>query len=167
MTNTFIGGADGPTAIFLAGKLGIGWLNIFGLIIIILILIPNIIYAFTKGKGQKNKCNNAVMNILEQIGRYGSMFFMVFNIGVPEFGFSDLGLFFAYLFGNLALILLYWFAWVLYFIKPRFWAQIALAVIPTAIFLLCGITLSHIFLMVFTIIFGIAHVYVTTKNRVE
>lgn len=167
MTNTFIGGADGPTAIFLAGKLGIGWLNILGLIIIILILIPNIIYAFTKGKGQKNKCNNAVMNILEQIGRYGSMFFMVFNIGVPEFGFSDLGLFFAYLFGNPALILLYWFAWVLYFIKPRFWTQIALAVIPTAIFLLCGITLSHIFLMVFTFIFGIAHVYVTTKNRVE
>lgn len=110
MENYFIGGADGPTAILLAGKLGIGWLNIFGLIILILILIPNIIYAFTKGKGQKNKCTNTVMNILEQI---------------------------------------------------------ALAVIPTVIFLLCGITLGHILLIVFAVIFGIAHVYVTTKNRVD
>ena len=167
MENYFIGGADGPTAVFLAGKLGIGWLNIFGLIIIILILIPNIIYAFTKGKGQKNKCTNTVMNILEQIGRYGSMFFMVVNVGVPEFGFSDLGLFFVYLFGNPALILLYWVVWVLYFIKPRFREQIALAVIPTAIFLLCGITLGHILLIVFAVIFGIAHVYVTTNNRLD
>ena len=25
-----IGGSDGPTSIFLAGKIGINWLNIFG-----------------------------------------------------------------------------------------------------------------------------------------
>ena len=39
-----IGGSDGPTSIFLAGKIGTNWLNIFGLIIVALLLIPNIIY---------------------------------------------------------------------------------------------------------------------------
>ena len=58
MMNMSIGGADGPTAIFLAGKLGWGPFSIFGLIDVILILIPNIIYAFTKGKNKKNKCDN-------------------------------------------------------------------------------------------------------------
>lgn len=81
--------ADGPTAYFYAGKVGTtvktggeglffpwNWINIFGLSIIALLLIPNIIYAI-KHKGGKNLCENRWMNVLEQIGRYGSMLFMV------------------------------------------------------------------------------------------
>ena len=83
-----IGSADGPTAIFVSGQMGISWLNIWGLIIVALLLIPNIIYA-VKQKNRENKCTNKCMNILEQIGRYGSMFLMVFNIGLAEFGFSS------------------------------------------------------------------------------
>ena len=62
---TTIGGADGPTSIFLAGKVGDSWLNVFGLIIVILILLPNIIYEF-KVKGQQNRCLNKLMNLLER-----------------------------------------------------------------------------------------------------
>ncbi len=76
-----IGGADGPISVFLAGKIGINWLNVFGLVIVVLLLIPNIIYAI-KFKNQQNKCTNKAMNIIEQIGRYGCMFLMVFNIGI-------------------------------------------------------------------------------------
>lgn len=54
---TIIGGADGPTSIFLSGKLGGGWLNTFGLILVVLLLIPNIIYA-VKIKNQRNQCTN-------------------------------------------------------------------------------------------------------------
>ena len=63
-----IGGADGPTSVFLAGRLGGGWINVFGLCIVIAILVPNIIYAF-RFRGVENKCTNKVMNIIEQIGR--------------------------------------------------------------------------------------------------
>ncbi|MBQ1695375.1 MAG: hypothetical protein II076_05490, partial [Bacteroidales bacterium] len=50
------------------------WINIFGLITVILMLIPNIIYAI-KFRGKETKCNCCrSMYILEQIGRYGSMF---------------------------------------------------------------------------------------------
>jgi len=40
---SIIGGADGPTSVFVAGKLGMNWLSTFGLILVILLLIPNII----------------------------------------------------------------------------------------------------------------------------
>lgn len=165
MINKSIGGADGPTVVFLAGKLGWTWFNTFGLIIVILILIPNIIYALTKGKNQENKCTNRIMNILEQIGRYACMFFMIFNITGKEFGFRELDEFFVYLFGVPALLLIYWIVWIIYFIKERYWEQIGLAVLPTAIFLLSGITLQYWPLIVAAIIFGIAHIYVTSKNR--
>lgn len=166
MINMSVGGADGPTVVFLAGKLGWGPFSIFGLIDVILILIPNIIYALTKGKNKKNKCDNRLMNILEQIGRYACMFFMIFNIFGSEFGFADLGLFIIYAFGMPAIIIFaYWVLWIVYFVKERYWEQIALAIIPTLVFLLCGCLLQHYLLIVAAIIFGIAHIYVTSKNR--
>ena len=160
-----IGGADGPTSVFLAGKIGDSWLNVFGLIIIALIMIPNIIYAF-KVKDKQNRCRNAFMNTLEQAGRYGCMFLMVFNIGIADLGFNSGGMFLAYLIVNAVLIVSYWIVWVLYLKKPAYWKQLALAAIPTAVFLLSGITMMHWLLIIFGIIFGVGHIYVTCKNRV-
>lgn len=161
-----IGGTDGPTSVFYAGQLGANWLNVFGLIFVVLLLIPNIVYAI-KEKNQQNKCTNKVMNILEQIGRYGSMFLMVFHIGLAEFGFASIYAFIAYLFGNIVIIILYWVIWILYFMKKTYAKQIALAVIPTCLFLLSGICLQHYLLVLFGVIFGIGHIYVTNKNRVN
>ena len=42
-------------------------------------MVPNIIYAI-KNKDGKNLCTNKVVNILEQVGRYTTMFLMVFNV---------------------------------------------------------------------------------------
>ena len=160
-----IGGADGPTSIFLAGKLDFSWLNIFGLILVALLLLPTIIYA-VKIKNQQNQCTNKVMNILEQVGRFGCMFFMVFNIGIAEMGFSSVEVFLIYAFGNVVLIIAYWTIWMLYFNKQSYWKQIALAVLPTCLFLLNGITMQHYLLILFGFVFGIGHIYVTSKNRV-
>lgn len=154
---------DGPTAIFLAGKTGPGWINIFGLILVILLLIPNLIYAF-KFRGQQNKCSNKYMNILEQISRYASMFFMVFNIGIAEFGFSSVGAFLVYGLGNIGLMAAYWIIWMLYFRRQGFWKTMALAVIPVCIFVLSGITLGHVLLIVSGALFGVGHIFVTYQN---
>ena len=72
MSTTIIGGSDGPTSIFLAGKLGMNWLNVSGLIFMVLLLIPNIIYA-VKFHENNTPCPNRAMNILEQIGHYASI----------------------------------------------------------------------------------------------
>ena len=142
---SIIGGADGPTSVFVAGKLGMNWLSTFGLVLVILLLIPN---------------------ILEQIGRYGCMFLMIFNIGIVESGFPSINAFIIYLVGNTVLMLSYWIIWMLYFNKQTYREQMALAVIPTGIFLLSGITMLHYFLIIFAVIFGIGHIYVTSRNKV-
>ena len=141
------------------------WLNIFGLIFVVLLLVPNIIYA-VKCRDQQNKCTNKFMNILEQIGRYGCMFLMVFNIGLLEFGFASKEAFLIYLVGNAVLMASYWIIWIFYFKGPRYWMQLTLAIIPTCLFFLCGITMQHYLLVVWSVIFGAGHIYVTNKNRV-
>ena len=163
MSYSLIGGADGPTSIFVAGKLGSDWISIGGIVIVLLILLPNIIYAF-KFKDAVNKCTNKFMNVLEQIGRYGCMFFMVFHIGLRGFGFPSVGCFLIYLFGNIVLLLAYWVIWLLYFGGQKAWRSMALAIIPTCIFLINGVTLVYVPLILCGIAFGIGHIYVTYQN---
>lgn len=163
MNASVIGGADKPTSIFLSDQIGPSWINIFGLIITILMLLPNIIYA-VKFRGVENRCKNKGMNVLEQIGRYASMFLMIFNIGVVELGFSLPETFVIYFVGNIIFLIAYWSIWFLYFKNKILWKSMALAIIPTAIFLLSGITLRHYLLMLSAIVFGIGHVYVTYQN---
>lgn len=160
---SIIGGADGPTSVFLAGRLGGGWINIFGLCIVIAILIPNIIYAI-RFRGVKNKCTDKIMNVVEQIGRYACMFFLIVHVGKTEFAFQSIGVFLVYLIGNALLILTYWIVWGLCFIKQSKWKSMVLAVIPTVIFGMSGITLQHGWLVVAAVLFGTGHIYVTWQN---
>jgi len=163
MSVPIIGGADGPTSVFIAGRLGGGWINLFGLCIVIAILIPNIIYAI-KFRGVENKCTNKGMNVLEQIGRYGCMILLVLEIGGKGFGFASVTVFLTYLIGNAALLLMYWIVWILYFIGQGKWKSIALAVLPTLIFILSGVTLQYVLLVIWGVIFGVSHLYVTWQN---
>ena len=94
------------------------WLSIFGLIVVTFIMIPNVIYA-AKNKDEKNKCTNKAMNIIEQIGRYGSIFFMIFNIGLFENGFALDEAYVLWLVGTATLILAYWIIWGFYLKKKR------------------------------------------------
>ncbi len=156
-----IGGADGPTAVFVTSSPG--WINLFGLIIVILLLIPNAIYAI-KHRDAENKCTNRLMNILEQIGRYGCMLLMIFNIGIGKFAYSSVAALLIYLFGNGLLLIGYYICWALYFKKAKSSLAMAMAILPTAIFMLTGLTLRHYPLIAASIIFGIAHIYVTRAN---
>jgi hypothetical protein len=163
MCDNLMGDADGLTSIFLTAKIGPSWINIFGLIIVIFILLPNIIYA-VKFQGLENKCKNKAMNIIEQVGRYSSMFLIIFNFGVADLGFSSLEMFAIYFLGNITFMTAYWIIWGMYFKKKNLWKSITLAIVPTAIFLLNGITLRNYLLIISAVIFGIGHVYVTYIN---
>ena len=63
------------------------YFNPYGLAIMILIMIPNIWYAATGGKGSGHKKGNKIVEILEQIGRYGCFALMIFNIPYSYRGF--------------------------------------------------------------------------------
>ena len=156
-----IGGADGPTAIFVTSSPG--WINFFGLIIVVLMLIPNIIYA-VKHRGEPRPPVNKAALILENIGRYACMLLMICNIGLVKFGFGSIIGLMIYIFGNGALLIAYWACYIPYLKKPSDDLAILLSVIPIAIFLLSGLTLRHWLLVVMAIIFGAAHIYITKQT---
>ena len=62
------------------------WFNYYGLILMAIIMIPNIIYA-AKHKNNENSYRNKTVEILEQIGRYGCFVLMIFNIPYTYFNF--------------------------------------------------------------------------------
>lgn len=161
---TIIGGADGPTSIFITSNMG--WLNWFGLIIVVLMMVPNIFYTL-RHKNTENKCTNRFVNIVEQIGRYGCMFLMVFNVGVAELGFASVAAFLVYLIGNVVLLFAYFAFWIVYAKKQSLFVALMLACLPTLLFLLSGLTMRHWLLVGFAVLFGAAHIYITAMNARE
>lgn len=59
-----------------------GWINVFGAGIVILMLIPNIVYA-VKNKSEQNLCTNRFMNVIEQLTGF-AVLFAVGHIYVTE-----------------------------------------------------------------------------------
>lgn len=158
-----IGGADGPTAIFVASTLP-RMLNPLGIAIILLMMVPNVIFAL-RHRDMENKCKNRLINLLEQIGRYGCLVLMIICIGLDKFGFGSVEDFLIYLFGSALLLLAYFIFWILYGKSPSHKKALALAIIPCCLFLLCGVTLRQWPLVVFAVFFCVCHVCVTLSNN--
>ncbi len=140
-----------------------GWINGFSAILVILMLIPNIIYA-CRCKGETNRCANRLMNLLEQLGRYACIVLMWLPLLVWEFGFSGKAAMLLYFAGNGALLLAYWIVFALYFKRKTAACAMVLAVLPACLFLLSGLLLRHWLLVAFSLVFAVGHVYVTQKN---
>lgn len=139
------------------------WINFFNVLIVVLMLIPNIIFAIRNMDRKPVKVNKA-LSIIEQIGRYACIVLMIFPLFKKEFGFNPLELMFLYLVCNVLLLLLYFIFWGLFFKSETKSNAIALAIIPTAIFFLTGVSVKHWALMIAAVIFGIAHVLLTIKT---
>ncbi len=140
-----------------------GWINVFGAVVVVLMLIPNIVYAI-KNKDEKNLCTNKVMNLIEQIGRYACIVLMWLPLLVWKFGFQSAFEMLLYLFGNGALLLAYWIVFFRHMRKRSAAKALTLAVLPSCIFLMSGILLRHWLLAGFAVLFAIGHIYVTLKN---
>ena len=141
-----------------------GWFNYFGLAIMAIIMIPNIVYAVKHKSGGENAyCNKAAV-ILEQIGRYGCFAFMIFNIPYTYFNFWFDHALTVYLAVNGALCLAYLLVWVICWNKQGKLKALALSILPTAIFSFSGIMLASIPLIVFAIVFGACHILISYKN---
>lgn len=144
----------------------LGWINLIGGIIVALMLIPNIIFAIKNKGNQVNKANKFI-TIIEQIGRYGCMALMVLPLFVWSFGFSPLEFMFVYLGANAILIISYYMCWIAYSKKKQMDTALALAIIPTLIFLISGYLLKHWALVICAVIFGASHIYIAYVNNKE
>ena len=140
-----------------------GWINVFGAGFVVLLLIPNIVYAL-RNRDERNLCANRFMNILEQVGRYACIVLMWFPLLVWKFGFKSVPEMLLYFVGNGALLLIYWLVFARYLKERTARRALALAVLPACVFLLSGLLLRHWLLVGFAVLFAVGHIYVTAVN---
>ena len=76
------------------------WFNVFGLIFIAVIMIPNVVFAIKCKDGFDNKWNNKYVEVTEQVGRLGCFGFMIINIPGTWFGWWSDEAFALYLIGG-------------------------------------------------------------------
>lgn len=140
------------------------WFNLYGLIIIVAIMVPNIIYGIKCKDGFENLWSNKIVETFEQIGRYGCFALMIINIPHTWFGFWSNEAFAIYLIVNVILTVAYCTIWAICFYKNNVFRALALSILPSAIFLFSGIMSRSILLIVAALIFAPCHILISYKN---
>ena len=140
------------------------WINIFGAVFIVVIMVPNIFFSLKCREGFENKWNNKGVEIVEQIGRFGCFGFMVINIPGTWFGWWSDEAFAVYLIANSILIILYCLIWIICFRKNTVFKALALSIIPSVIFTFSGIMSRSVLLIVASLLFAPAHILISYKN---
>ena len=140
------------------------WFNIFGAFYLTIIIVPNIIYAIKCKDGFENKWNSKGVEIIEQIGRFGCIGFMVINIPGTWFGWWSDEALAMYLIVNAFLSVFYCFIWMICFRKNTIFKALMLSVLPSVIFLFSGIMSRSVLLIIASLLFAPAHILISYKN---
>lgn len=141
-----------------------GQINIFGLVFMVIIMIPNVIFALKCKDGFENRWENKAVEVLEQIGRYGCFAFMVINIPKTWFGWASDEAFALYLIVDAVLVTAYCVIWAVCFKKNSVFRALSLSIIPSVIFLFSGIISRSVLLMISAVIFAPCHILISYKN---
>ena len=141
-----------------------GWFNCYGLIIMAIIMIPNIIYAVKQKNSAYGAYGNKAVEVMEQIGRYGCFALMIFNIPYTYFGFWFKHAFTVYLSVNGGLCLAYLIFWIVCWNRSGKLKALALSVLPSCIFLFSGIIIANLPLIAFSVLFAVNHILISCKN---
>ena len=140
------------------------WFNVFGLVFIAVIMIPNIIFAVKHKDASENRNQNKAIEIIEQIGRFGCFGFMIFNIPFTWFGWWSDESFSIYLVVDALLIVLYLILWIVCWRKNNVFRALALSIIPSVIFLFSGIMCRSLLLIISSLLFAPTHIFISYKN---
>ena len=140
------------------------WFNVFGLVFITVIMIPNIIFVVKHKDAFENRNQNKAIEIIEQIGRFGCFGFMIFNIPSTWFGWWSDELFSIYLLVDALLIVLYLTLWIVCWSKNNVFRALALSIIPSVIFLFSGIMCRSLLLIISSLLFAPTHIFISYKN---
>ena len=141
-----------------------GWFNLFGLIFIVVIMIPNTIFAIKCKEGFDNKWSNRTVEIIEQAGRFGCFVFMIINIPGTWFGWWSDEAFALYLIVDVILVMFYCAIWMICFKKSSVLRALALSVIPSILFLFSGVMSRSVLLIIASVFFAPSHIVISYKN---
>ena len=142
------------------------WFNFYGLIFIAVIMIPNIIFAMKHKNGFVNKYKNKAVETLEQVGRIGCFVFIFFNIKPAVFGYWFKGGWIAYLVSGAVLTVAYVLGWIVFRNESSVRKSMYLSIVPSVLFIVCGVFTLNIPLIVSSLIFTPCHIIISYKNAV-
>lgn len=140
------------------------WINAFGALFVVVIMIPNIIFAIKSKDGFGNKWKNRWIEAVEQIGRFGCIGFMMINIPGTWFGWWSDEAFAVYLIVDTILVMLYCLIWVICFRKSSVFRALALSIIPSILFLFSGIMSRSVLLIIAAVMFAPSHILISYNN---
>lgn len=143
-----------------------GWINFYGLFFVVLLLIPNVIFAVKHRDGFENLYENKFTETAEQIGRFGSFIFMIFCPPFLRRGWWFDGAQTAFLVVGSVLAALYILGWIVFRKTDSVAKSLVLSIVPSLLFLCCGVLTLNIPLLVCAVVFAPSHIVISFKNAV-
>lgn len=139
-----------------------GWINWVNAVVVFYLIAVNLAAA-KKGIADDLKSDYFLVNLMEQVGRYGCMIFMVFPaVKGWKFGFSSVAGMFVWLCATVVLPVIYSILWL----KKRQGSRTVLyglVLVPAFLFLINGCLLHHLLLMICSLIFGAFHLRICAE----
>ena len=144
-----------------------------GLIYILMITIPNLIWLKFKPENYSSENENKVLVWFERIGQTLVTFIV---LSFSDFNLKTFSFWYIFLFLSFAIMILYEIWWIRYFCSKRklkdFYSSIlgvpvAGATLPIIGFLLLGIYGQNIWLIISVIILGIGHIGIHIQHKKE
>lgn len=140
------------------------WFNLTGLIFVVVLLIPNIIYAVTNKDGFADNYHNKLVETGEQIGRFGCFILMFIQPSFVTLGYIYDGAQALYLILGIVLLALYCGGWIVFRKENSIAKALTLSILPSVLFLESGILTLNIPLIVLSVVFAICHITISYKN---
>lgn len=142
------------------------YVNFWGLILVVIILIPNIVFAMTCKDGFENRYQNKLVETLEQIGRFGCFFSMFILIPYMNKGYWFQQGKMIYLILGFLLVSLYCLGWIVFWKENSVRKSLYLSIVPSLLFLESGVLSGNILLLIFAVIFAPCHILISYWNAV-
>lgn len=140
------------------------WINWINIAAVEWLIVINMIVA-RKGLSDSFNSKHLIVNIFEQIGRYGCMVLMILPMFTRgwKFGFRSVTEMLVWICLTILLLVIYSFLW---FKKANggVFVLYGLALVPAVLFLLNGILLRHPVLVAAALVFGVCHFLIVKEN---
>ena len=140
------------------------WFNFYELIFMILILLPNIVFAATHKDGFENLYSNKFVEVAEQIGRLGCFICMFVSIPLPIGGFWFDGARLVYIICGSLISAAYVIGWIVFRKTNSVFKSLYLSIVPSLLFVECGVFTLNIPLIMFCAVFAPCHILISYKN---
>lgn len=140
------------------------WFNVYGAVLVAVILVPNVLFALKCRDGFENRWQNKAAACIEQIGRFGCFGFLIFNIPGTCFGWWLDAARTAYLVVDTVLAAAYCGIWAVCFRRSSVFRALALSIIPSVLFLFSGIMSRSVLLTAAAVLFAPSHILISYQN---